>query len=101
LLERANSEQSAGLAPLWSLAQEHLSERLPASAIAECIRPARLLAASDAGPVVLGVPSATVRRHLERRWLAPVREVLATLLGRPVEIHIVTFAEWEGGNSAS
>jgi hypothetical protein len=101
VLERSNSEQSAGLAPLWSLAQEHLSERLPASAIAECIRPARLLAASDAGPVVLGVPSATVRRHLERRWLAPVREVLATLLGRPVEIHIVTFAEWEGGNSAS
>jgi len=101
LPERASSEQSAALAPLWSLAQEHLSERLPASAIAECIRPARLLAASDAGPVVLGVPSATVRRHLERRWLTTVREVLATLLGRPVEIRVVTFAEWEGGSSTS
>ncbi|MCX2728145.1 hypothetical protein OO015_11655 [Thermomicrobium sp. 4228-Ro] len=84
----------AGLAPLWSLAQEHLSERLPPAVFAECIRPARLLAVLSSGEVVLGVPNASVRRTLERRWLSQLEDVLATLLARPVQVRIVTFAEW-------
>ncbi len=88
------SEPPPSLAPLWSLAQEHLHEQLPPAAFAECIRPVRLLAAPSAGEVVLGVPNASVRRKLERHWLPTVREVLATLLGRPVDVRVVTFAEW-------
>ncbi|MDW8060998.1 MAG: hypothetical protein RMK01_13105 [Thermomicrobium sp.] len=85
---------SPALAALWSLAQEHLSERLPALAFAECVRPARLLAAPAPDELVLGVPSAAIRRQLERRWLAQIREVLSTLLARPVRVRVVAFAEW-------
>ncbi len=98
--EPSRSDPPAGLAPLWSLAQEHLQEQLPPGAFAECIRPACLLAAPSAGEVVLGVPNASVRRKLERHWLPTVREVLATLLGRPVDVRVVTFAEWGGNHEA-
>jgi len=93
----APEDAASGLAPIWSLAQEHLSEQLPPAAFAECIRPARLLAAPAPDEVVLGVPNGSVRQKLERRWLASVRDVLATLLSRPVQVRVVTFAEWEGG----
>jgi len=94
------AEPAAGLAPLWSLAQEHLNERLPPAVFAECIRPARLLAVRSDGEVMLGVPNASVRRKLERHWLPSLEDVLATLLARPVRVRIVTFAEW-GEHDAS
>ncbi|MCX7622333.1 MAG: hypothetical protein RMK01_08875 [Thermomicrobium sp.] len=93
-------EPPSSLAPLWSLAQEHLGERLPSAAFAECIRPARVLAVPAPDEVVLGVPNGSVRQKLVRRWLPEVREVLATLLGRPVEVRVVTFAEWRRSDAA-
>ncbi|MFN3336581.1 MAG: hypothetical protein ACK42I_03665, partial [Thermomicrobium sp.] len=92
-------ESPPPLAAIWSLAQEHLSERVPRSAFAECIRPARLLAAPSPDELVLGVPSDTVRRQLERRWLVAVREILSALMERPVTVRVVPFAEWNAGGS--
>lgn len=82
------------LAPLWSLAQELLSERLPSAAYAECIRPARLLAASSPNEYLLGVPTAGIRQQIERRWLGAISEVLTILLHRPVTVRVVLFGEW-------
>ncbi len=88
-------ESPPALAAIWSLAQEHLSERLPPSALAECIQPARLLAAPSSDELVLGVPSDAVRRQLERRWLVEVREILSALMERPVTVRVIPFAEWD------
>lgn len=88
------------IAPFWSLAQEQLAERLPAPAFAECIRPARVLALPAPDQVILGVPSAAIRRQVERRWLSAIVEVLSTLLGRPIQVRVVAFGEWQGAVAA-
>lgn len=92
-------EPPPALTALWALAQEHLSERLPPSAFAECIRPARLLAAPSPNELVIGVPSAAVRRQFERRWLASVREILSALTGRPITVRVLPFSEWNASGS--
>ncbi|HET7034896.1 MAG TPA: DnaA N-terminal domain-containing protein [Thermomicrobiaceae bacterium] len=79
---------------LWAAAQDELARRLSAASWESWIRPAVLLARTDEGTLVVGVPTAFAQRRVAERLRGELEAVLGDLLGQPAAVEVVVTHDW-------
>lgn len=81
-------------AQVWSAAQEELRGRISSANFETWIRPASLIGRDDQNRLVLGVPNRFAQQRVESKLLPDIQQVLANIVGQPVEVVVVIGRQW-------
>ena len=85
---------------IWQAALGDLQLQMPRSEFDTWIKPTALVAIEDTLAIV-GTPNIFVRQELEGRYVAPITRTLTSILGYPVQVHVVIGNHSENGNGHS
>jgi len=81
---------------VWSavLGDLQFSGAIGRAEVATWLRDAALLALTDDGGLVLGVPHELARRRAAGRYLGPIRQAVERVTGLPVTLEVVLYHDW-------
>ncbi len=73
---------------IWQAALGDLQVQMPRHEFDTWIKPTSLVAIED-NTAIVGTPNIFVRQELEGRYVAPITDTLSTILGYPIDLHVV------------